>query len=125
MKTYLNREETNSLVSILAVVQQLEGERGMSGPKMKALWDQWDERDFITKDEKKNLKTANTMLGKFFKSVMARLDVKERTKIQKQLLKYDFKVIDDYTLKKITGQLGQDEEHQWFPGTSSRICASR
>lgn len=101
MKTYLNREETNQIVSMMAVLQQIEGLRSSNGDKLKPIWDEWKSRDFITKEEGKNLKTAATFLGKFFKGVMSRLDKKEQEKVEKQLIKYDFRVIDDFTLKKI------------------------
>jgi hypothetical protein len=101
MKTYLNREETNQVISLMAMIQQIEGVRSLTGSRLGPIWEEWKSRDFITKEEGKNLKTGVTFMKKFFASVIERLDQKERDKVMKQLMKYDFRIVDDFTLKKI------------------------
>lgn len=101
MKDYLNSDERNQVVSLLAMSQQIEGIRTMTGREHKPIWQDWKERGFLGKDEGKYIKTAHTYLLKFCSSVMERLDAKESAKIVKQLEKFDFRIVDDFTMKKI------------------------
>jgi hypothetical protein len=55
----------------------------------------------MSKPEHKYLKTSETYLRKFIESVYERLSPKEKQTLDKKLIKYDFKLIDDYTLKQI------------------------
>ncbi len=86
---------------MMAVAQQIEGLRSLTGKVSKPIWEDWKDRNFLTKDEGKNVKTAHTYLIKFFNSVLERLNAKEKGLIQKQLEKFDFKIVDDYTMQKI------------------------
>lgn len=85
----------------MAVSQQIEGIRSLTGKNSKPMWEDWKDREFLTKEEGKNIKTAHTFLIKFFSSVLARVNEKEKDIILKQLIKFDFKIVDDFTLKKI------------------------
>lgn len=101
MKDYLNREEKNFILSTLAVMQLMEGIRSITGERTAPIWDLWTERGNMTKEEKKNLKMAHTYLHKFSRSLIDRLSDKEQKTIYKQMIKYDFKLIDDFTTQKI------------------------
>jgi hypothetical protein len=103
MKDYLNATEKNQLMVLMSVLQLMNGERngGIDGPKISAMLEDWDKRGNMTKEEHKNLKMANTYLSKFCTSVMNRLAPEEKEKLHKRLIKFDFRLVDDYTLKKI------------------------
>lgn len=103
MRDYLNATEKNQLMSLQAVLQMLEGVRngGTNGPKMGTILEQWSKSNNITKEEHKNLKSAETFLRKFLVSVYDRLSPKEQETFKKKLMKYDFKLVDDYTLKQV------------------------
>jgi hypothetical protein len=104
MRDYLNATEKNQLMLLMSIVQTLDGDRrnvGIDGPKIGTLVEEWDRRGNLTKEERKNLKTSETFLKKFVTSVYDRLSQKEQSVIDKKLMKYDFRLVDDYTLKKI------------------------
>lgn len=100
-RRYLNREEKNQMMTIMAVAQQMEGYRNLAGVKAPPMWEDWTNRDFMTKEEKKYLKMAHTYMIKFFERVISRLDEREHETLKKQLIKFDFKLVDDYTMQKI------------------------
>lgn len=85
----------------MAVSQQIEGLRTLAGNASRPIWEDWRERDFLTKEEGKNIKTAHTYLLKFINSVLGRISDKEKSVILKQMAKFDFKIVDDYTLQKL------------------------
>ncbi|MEH7503269.1 DUF5651 domain-containing protein [Neobacillus drentensis] len=103
MRDYLNSIEKNQFMVMNSVLQMVVGLRnmGVDGPKLKTMREEWTKRDNLTKDEHKNLKMAETYMGKFIMSVYNRLSPKEQEQIQKKLLKYDFKLVDDFTLQKV------------------------
>lgn len=101
MKDYLSREQKNQLFTMMAVSQQILGQRTLTGVKSKPIWEDWKERKFLTTEESKNIKMANTYMTKFCDCVMSRLNPKEQETIKKQLMKFDFKIVDDFTLKKL------------------------
>lgn len=112
MKDYLNREEKNKLVTLMAISQQIEGLRTLEGKTTKPIWEDWKERNFLTKDEGKNIKMAHTYLLKFIKSVIERVNDKEKEVILKQMAKFDFKIVDDYTMQKIFRDMGNRMQMQ-------------
>ncbi len=103
MRDYLNSIEKNQFMVLQSVLQLIEGKRndGKDGPKINKILDQWKERNNMTKEEHKNLKTAETFLKKFLTSVYGRLSKKEQNLIDKKIMKFDFKLVDDYTLKQV------------------------
>jgi hypothetical protein len=103
MRDYLNSIEKNQFMVMNSVLQMVLGVRnmGVDGPKLKTMREEWSKRNNMTKEEHKNLKMAETYMGKFIMSVYNRLDKKEQEQINKKLLKYDFKLVDDYTLQKV------------------------
>jgi hypothetical protein len=103
MRDYLNSVEKNQFMVINSALQMAIGIRnqGVDGPKLKTIREEWSKRDNMTKEEHKSLKMAETYLSKFIMSVYNRLSLKDQEQIQKKLLKYDFKLVDDFTLKQI------------------------
>lgn len=103
MRDYLNASEKNQFMVLQSIVQMMDGLRnsGVDGPKLSSMLEEWSKRDNMTKDEHKNLKTAETYLRKFLSSVYERLSKKDQELIKKKIMKFDFKLIDDYTLKQI------------------------
>jgi len=101
MKDYLNSEERNQLMVLMSIIQMFNGNRGINGPTMQNIVDSWASRNNLTKDEQKSIKMAQTYLNKFCKSVYDRMCDKEKETIAKKLTKFDFRLIDDFTLQKV------------------------
>lgn len=103
MRDYLNAQEKSQFMVMLSILQMMEGKRndGSDGPKMGTLREEWNSRNNLSKIEHKSLKSAETWLQKFADEVYGRLSQKEQQIIDKKIKKFDFKLIDDYTLKQI------------------------
>ncbi|MBG9548329.1 DUF5651 domain-containing protein [Cytobacillus firmus] len=104
MRDYLNSQEKNQFMVIASILQLMEGVRrnaGVDGPKIGTMREEWVARGNMTKDEHRSLKMAETYLRKFISSVYDRLSPKDQKIIDKKLMKFDFKLIDDYTLQQI------------------------
>ncbi|MFD0825833.1 DUF5651 domain-containing protein [Neobacillus sp. M.A.Huq-85] len=103
MRDYLNANEKNQFMVLQSIVQMMDGLRnaGVDGPKISSMLEEWSKRDNMTKEEHKNLKTSETYLRKFLSSVYERLSQKEQDVIKKKIMKFDFKLVDDYTLKQV------------------------
>ncbi len=84
-----------------AFIQMLNGERNLSGKVTNELWTEWEERGMITPSMKKNIKLVRTYLNKFCYEVEENLNDYENEKLKKQLMKFDYKLVDDFTLKKL------------------------
>jgi hypothetical protein len=117
MRDYLNSVEKNQFMVMNSVLQMAIGIRnqGVDGPKLQTMREDWSKRDNMTKDEHKSLKTAETYLSKFIMSVYNRLSPKEQEQIQKKLMKYDFKLVDDYTMKKVNRDIKDKMNHAVMP----------
>ncbi|MDR7237144.1 DUF5651 domain-containing protein [Neobacillus drentensis] len=103
MRDYLNSIEKNQFMVLQSIVQLMDGLRnaGVDGPKITSMLEEWTKRGNITKAEHKNLKTSETFLRKFLASVYERLSPKEQELIKKKVMKFDFKLVDDFTLKQV------------------------
>lgn len=103
MQDYLNSEMRNQMMVIGSVIKMMElvNEGKKSAPKFVDMAESWSKRGAITREERKNLKTAATLLKKFWNSVYDRMGKKEQEMLSKKLTKYDFRLIDDYTLQKL------------------------
>lgn len=99
---YLNREEFNSFMMLASLNMLINGERGLDGRRGRPIWDAWMEKNIMTPEQKKNIKMATTYFGKFINDVFNNnLDIKSKDRIINQLAKYDFRVVDDYSLQQI------------------------
>lgn len=103
MKEYLNGTEKNQYMVLKSIAQMMDGKRHGEGAgiKLGTMLEEWKNHDNMTKDEHKNLKMAMTYLNKFLDSVNARLNQREQDIIAKKLVKFDFRLMDDFTMKKI------------------------
>lgn len=101
MKDYLNTEERNQIMVFMAILQMFSGNRGIAGASGKNITEDWSSRNNMTKDEQKSIKMAQTYLKKFCDSVIARMNSQEQKNISKRLIKFDFRLVDDFTLKKV------------------------
>jgi hypothetical protein len=100
-REYLNTEEKNFYMVVKAFIQMLNGERNLNGKVTNELWTEWEERGMITPSMKKHIKLVRTYLNKFCYEVEENLNDHENEKLKKQLRKFDYKIIDDFTLKKL------------------------
>jgi hypothetical protein len=103
MRDYLNANEKNQFMVMQSILQVIEGKRngGVDGPKIGSMLESWTKSNNMSKEEHKNLKMSETYLKKFITSVYGRLSSKERSTIEKKVMKFDFKLVDDYTLKQV------------------------
>src|SRR5437763_1570303 len=103
MRDYLNANEKNQFMVLQSIVQLIDGLRnaGVDGAKLSNMLEQWTKSNNMTKEEHKNLKTSETYLRKFLSSVYDRLSSREQDVIKKKIMKFDFKLVDDYTLKQV------------------------
>lgn len=97
MKDYLNKEETNNFLLIGTLLDTVS-----------AIKDDWKKRSMLTKEEHKYLSTAKTYAEKFYLSVMNRLNPREAEKLYKRLMKFDIKVLDEYTKKRLFGEFDKE-----------------
>lgn len=88
---------------LMSILQLMDGHRngGIDGPKIGTMLNDWNKRGNLTKEEHKSLKTSETYLKKFCKSVYDRLSDKEKVQIDKRLEKFDFRLVDDFTLQRV------------------------
>lgn len=108
LKDYLNAQEKNQFLVLLSILQNFNGERslGIKNPaEIETMIEGWGSRNNLTKGESKALKFIRTYLFKFCESVYNRLCDRDKIDIDKRLQKYDFRLVDDFTLKKVNKQL--------------------
>lgn len=108
-RSYLNQEERNFYFVAKAFIQYLNGERSFSGRMTDELWEVWKKHGMITGDMQKNLKLTKTYLNKFCIELESNLDEEQMKKLNKQLMKFDYKLIDDYTVKKLMRDVANQE----------------
>jgi hypothetical protein len=130
VRDYLNATEKNQFMVLQSIIQLLEGKRheGKRGPQIHTILEQWKNSNNLTKEEHKSLKTSETYLKKFIMSVFNRLSKKEQSILEKKILKFDFKLVDDYTLKQVNRDI-QDRfvnavmpREQFYTWTEEIMC---
>lgn len=126
----MNANEKNQFMVLQSIIQLLEGKRheGKRGPQIATVVEQWKKSQNLTSDEQRNLKSAETYLRKFLTSVYNRLSPKEKSILEKKILKFDFKLVDDYTLKQVNRNI-QDRfvnavvpREQFYKWTEEIMC---
>ena len=70
MKNYLNRQEQNDMMTMLTLAGHCED-----------IVDGWDGRGNLAAPERKDLRTAKTLIMKAAKSIMKRLDIVQKQKL--------------------------------------------
>lgn len=113
---YLKADEMNNFLLLHVVSQILTGQRkapsrmgrfGYEG----TVWDDWLNKGIITKEQKKNLKMANTYIRKFVDDAFTNnLDVKTKDTVVKKSSNWSFRLMDDYTVQKIYRMLEAKKE---------------
>lgn len=99
-RQYLNSEEKNFYMVAKAFIQMLDGERNLENKITDEVWIEWNKRGMIVGDMQKNLKLTHTYLKKFCYELEENLSQNEMDRLNKQLEKFDYKLVDDYTVKK-------------------------
>lgn len=100
-REYLTSEEKNFYMVIKSFIQYVEGIRSLDKPTNKMMWDNWKDRGMLTGSMQKDLKLAYTYLRKFCIELEGNLNKNENERLRKQLEKFDYKLVDDYTVKKL------------------------
>lgn len=110
-RKYLNTEEKNFYFVAKAFIQYINGQRNLNNRSTEEIWEEWKKHGMITPSMQKNLKLVKAYLNKFCFELEDNLDKEQLEKLNKQLLKFDYKLIDDYTLKKM---LRNVEDHMQY-----------
>lgn len=103
-KDYLSAQEINDLMilgTLLDTTAAIIGVGNYTNPTSQKIRKSWKDRNFLTKDEHRFLKTAETNMTKFYESVIYRLNPEEVKKIYKRSANFNFRILDEFTLKKI------------------------
>lgn len=104
-RSYLNSEEKNFYMIAKAFIQYLNGERNLENKRTDSIWIEWEKRGMITKSMSKNIKLVKTYLYKFCEELEGNLNKAELERLGKQLMRFDYKLVDDYTLKKMLREI--------------------
>lgn len=100
-RDYLTSEEKNFYMVTKSFIQMVQGERTFDNRVADDVWEEWKKRGMITPSMQRALKTATTNLKKFCYELEENLSESTLKTLRKQLEKFDYKIIDDYTLSKI------------------------
>lgn len=111
-RNYYNNGEFNNFMVMAAMLQMMEGIRGMGGAIGEPMAENYYNKGIITKEQRKNLKMSYTYLKKFMIETYDNADIKTRNKMDKKLLNFDFRLVDDYSVKKIYEILNSTEEYR-------------
>lgn len=113
-RKYMNDEERNIYVVLSSIANELNGEFVRKDSKvetLKSLAEKWEDNNFITKEERKNLKSAASFLNKFLNSVYARMDKKTQEMLIKKFMSAEFKINDVYFENLIKRYFKERNEH--------------
>lgn len=97
-RRYLNSQEENFFMMMASVELFIKGKTHLQKSNY---IDELEKRGMLTKESKKQLKMATTYMNKFLNSMYEELDEPTQKRIQKRLQKFEFKVVDDFQLKRI------------------------
>lgn len=127
---YLRKDEENLILIMLSVKALVEG-RNVKGLRTDGpVWEKWQESGIITKEQIKNLKMANTYLSKFANDVIANnLDSKSKSKLLKKAASFEFRMVDDYTVKKLHQMVNARKEmnltmEEWYTMVDGTLFAN-
>ena len=98
---YLNAEEKNFYMVSKMFIQMINGEKNLSNKITNELWIEWKKRGMITPFMQKNIKLVKSYLIKFCDDIEENIDEAEKRRLEKQLSSFSFRLIDDYTVKKL------------------------
>lgn len=112
---YLKHDEMNNFLVIHVMSQLISGRKKAPTAKptdtITPMWEEWSERGIMTKEQKKNLKTAFTYLRKFVDDVFDNnLDIKTKDNIVRKSANWAFRLMDDYTVQKLYAMLDRQKD---------------
>lgn len=96
-RQYLSSEEENLFMMMASLSMHINGKTEVRKNFMQAL----EERGMLTKETKRELKMMNTYLNKYLQHTFDMLDETTQIRLKKRLAKFNYKIIDDYQLKRI------------------------
>jgi hypothetical protein len=100
-RPYLTAEEKNFYMIAKSFIQMIDGARNLENKVTNEVWIEWENRGMITSPMKKNIKLVHTYLKKFCIELEENLSETEMKRLEKQLEKFDYKLIDDYSVQKL------------------------
>lgn len=98
---YLNAEEKNFYMVSKMFIKMINGESTLNNKITNELWIEWKKRGMITPFMQKNIKLVKSYLVKFCDDIEENIDEAEKRRLEKQLSSFAFRLIDDYTVKKL------------------------
>ena len=108
---YFSSQELNTYLVLNSIIQMLDGRRTIDNKKHEQFWKELEDKGMITAEEKKNLKSSYTFLKKYLESAYNNLDQPTQNKIDKQADKFDFRLVDDYTFKRIIRDISKEMDY--------------
>ena len=101
-RDYLTAEEKNFYMISKAFLQYCDGLRSLNpSDGCNKVWEDWKSRGMLTGEMQGNLKRVYTYLRKFCYELEVNLSKTEQEILKKRIDKFDYKLIDDYTVKKL------------------------
>lgn len=100
-REYLSAPEKNFYMISKAFIKSINGERNLENTITDEIWVEWGRRGMITPSMQKSLKLVKTHLQKFCYEVEENLAKTELDKLNKQLCRFDYRLVDDYTVQKL------------------------
>ena len=101
-RDYLTAEEKNFYMISKAFIQYCDGLRSLEPSNgCNKVWEDWKARGMLTGEMQGNLKRVYTYLRKFCYELEVNLSKTEQEILKKRIEKFDYKLIDDYTVKKL------------------------
>lgn len=88
------------LMAILRMMENVKS-NAADAPKIVDMLEDWEKRGNLTKEEHRELKTAETNLRKFCESIFNRMDQKEQEQLNRKLKSFEFRLLDDFTLQRV------------------------
>lgn len=107
---YLNKSEENFYLVAKSFIQMIEGTRSFDNKVTEEVWTEWGKRGMLTPIMKKSIKMVHTYLRKFVYEIETNLNKETTEKLRKKSYKFDFRIIDDYSLKKIYRDISNKHE---------------
>lgn len=101
-RDYLTAEEKNFYMISKAFLQYCDGLRSLNpSDGCNKVWEDWKSRGMLTGEMQGNLKRVYTYLRKFCYELEVNLSKTEQEILKKRIDKFDYKLIDDYTVQKL------------------------
>lgn len=110
-REYLNAEEKNFYMIAKSFIQMMDGERNLQNKISDQVWIEWEKRGMVNSSMKKNIKMVHTYLKKFCYELEENISATELTRLNKQLEKFDYRLVDDYSLQKLLRDINDNIQY--------------